>query len=165
MLLDRPGRRSRTLTSEFQREDVALADLDRTPCTPCSRPRTPTSTSTRGVSVTGILRALWRNVTSGEISGGGSTITQQYVKVHTADDEQSLIRKIREAALALKLEREYTKDQILEFYLNSVYFGRGAYGIEAAAQAYFGVDAAALTIDQAALLAGVLPRPPATTRP
>ena len=159
VLLDATGQEFATLASEFQREDVALADLDLDTVHAVLAAEDADFYEHPGVSVTGILRALWRNVTSGEVSDGGSTITQQYIKVHTADDEQSLIRKIREAALALKLEREYTKDEILAFYLNSVYFGRGAYGIQAAAQAYFGVDAAALTIDQAALLAGVLPAP------
>ncbi|MGH8886431.1 MAG: transglycosylase domain-containing protein [Egibacteraceae bacterium] len=112
-----------------------------------------------GVSVPGIIRAALRNVTSGQVTQGGSTISQQYIKNVTGKDERTALRKVREAALAMKLEREYSKDQILELYLNSIYFGRGAYGIQAAAHAYFGIDASDLSLAQAAQLAGVIPAP------
>ncbi|MFC6852617.1 transglycosylase domain-containing protein [Aquipuribacter hungaricus] len=111
-----------------------------------------------GISPTGIARAALGIVT-GEPAGGGSTITQQYVKNYFLTSDQTYQRKFREILISLKVERRLDKDQILTDYLNTVYFGRGAYGVQAAAQAYFDVDASALTIEQAALLAGVLPAP------
>ncbi len=111
-----------------------------------------------GVSPTGIARAAWGIVT-GEPAGGGSTITQQYVKNYFLTSDQTFQRKATEILISLKVEQRLDKDQILTDYLNTVYFGRGSYGVQAAAQAYFGVDAADLTLEQAALLAGVLPAP------
>jgi membrane peptidoglycan carboxypeptidase len=90
---------------------------------------------------------------------GGSTITQQYVKNAYLNSDQTLSRKLKEAAIALKLSREYSKDSILEYYLNTIYFGRGAYGIEAASQAYFGISVDRLTVAQGALLAAVIKSP------
>jgi penicillin-binding protein 1A len=116
-----------------------------------------------GLDPIGMGRALWQNLrTSG--TQGGSTITQQLVKVLFTDGDRSFSRKAREAVLALKLERTVDKDDIIERYLNIVYFGRGAYGIEAAAQAYFGIPAAELQAAQAALLAGLI-RSPETADP
>ena len=113
-----------------------------------------------GISIGGMARAAWANLTSGEIEQGGSTITQQYVKTAVLEDSSRTIgRKIKEAVLAIKLERRYSKSEILDFYLNTVYFGRGAYGIEAAARTYFARPARKLTIAQAAYLAGVIPAP------
>ncbi len=111
-----------------------------------------------GVSARGMLRAVWDDVVNGG-SQGGSTITQQYAKNVYLNSEQTLGRKLRELAIAVKLDREYSKDQILEYYLNTVYFGRGAYGVQAAAQAYFGVDVDRLSATQGALLAGLLQSP------
>jgi membrane peptidoglycan carboxypeptidase len=113
--------------------------------------------SNPGFDVLGIARAVWNQVTGGQ--GGGSTITQQYIKITTGQDEYSLFRKYREIVLAAKISKEYSKDQILENYLNTIYLGRGAYGIQAAAQAYFGVNADKLTVSQGALLAGVIQSP------
>ena len=113
-----------------------------------------------GVDVRGVLRALARDLDAGEIREGGSTITQQYVRsVLIDDDERSLTRKLREAVLAYQLEQEYSKDEILERYLNTVYFGNGAYGVETAAQLYFGRPAAEVDLAQAALLAGLIQAP------
>ena len=113
-----------------------------------------------GVSLKGILRAGWANVTGGEITQGGSTITQQYIKNAVLQDpSRTITRKIKEAVLAIKLERRYTKAEILGFYLNTIYLGRGAYGIQAAAQAYFGKSASALTLPEAAYLASIIPSP------
>ncbi|MGH2753005.1 MAG: transglycosylase domain-containing protein [Actinomycetota bacterium] len=114
-----------------------------------------------GVSVRGIIRAAWANLTGGEVQQGGSTITQQYIKNAVLHDpSRTVTRKIKEAVLAIKLERRYSKDQILGFYLNTIYFGRGAYGIEAAARAYFGhVHAEELTLSEMAYLAGIIPAP------
>ncbi|MGY1781544.1 transglycosylase domain-containing protein [Geodermatophilus sp. SYSU D01036] len=124
----------------------------------------------RGLDVQGTLRALVTNIAAGEVAEGGSTLTQQLVKqtlLQTADTpeertaatEQTVGRKLREARLALALEDLYSKDEILTRYLNIVYFGQNAYGVQPAARAYFGVDAAALTLPQAALLAGLVQSP------
>lgn len=112
-----------------------------------------------GVSVRGIARAAWANLSGGEIAQGGSTITQQYIKNAVLTPERTLARKVKEAILAVKLERRYSKDEILGFYLNTIYLGRGAYGIEAAARAYFGKHAVDLTLGEAAYLAGIIPSP------
>ncbi|MGZ4618247.1 MAG: transglycosylase domain-containing protein [Frankiaceae bacterium] len=114
-----------------------------------------------GVSVPSIMRALWANVTGGEVAQGGSTITQQFVKNAYLSSDRTLSRKVREIVIAVKLDRKYTKDQILELYLNTIYFGRGAYGISSAARIYFGTDVEHLTLDQGALLAGLIRAPSA----
>jgi membrane peptidoglycan carboxypeptidase len=111
-----------------------------------------------GVSPLGIGRAIWNNISGGSTQGG-STITQQYAKNAFLTQERSFDRKLREALLAIKLETTVSKDQILEDYLNSSYFGRGAYGIEAASIAYFGIPAADLTFEQGAVLASLLKSP------
>ncbi len=113
-----------------------------------------------GIDPLGILRALYEDVTNrGGAEQGGSTITQQYVKLTYLTSKRTLSRKLKEAALAVKLERKLTKQQILERYLNEVYFGRGAYGVEAAAGAYFNIGSKDLTIPQAATLAGLIRSP------
>ncbi|NOX29960.1 MAG: PBP1A family penicillin-binding protein [Actinobacteria bacterium] len=112
-----------------------------------------------GIDLRSILRALRRNIDEGDIVEGGSTITQQFVKNAIIGTDRTLDRKIEEASLAIQVERQYTKEEILEFYLNTVYFGAGAYGIEAAAQVYFGVTASDLTVGQGALLAGLVKAP------
>ncbi|MFJ2828812.1 transglycosylase domain-containing protein [Streptomyces sp. NPDC087263] len=108
-----------------------------------------------GVAPTAIARAALAAVTGGAPQGG-STITQQYVKNALLSPEQTLSRKAREALIAVKLDRTRSKDEILQGYLNTVYFGRGAAGIQAAARNYFGVDAKDLTISQGAALAGIV---------
>ena len=112
-----------------------------------------------GVSFRGIARAAWANVTGGKIAQGGSTITQQYIKNAVLTPERTVARKVKEAILAIKLERRYSKNEILGFYLNTIYLGRGAYGIEAAARAYFDKHAVDLTLGEAAYLAGIIPAP------
>jgi penicillin-binding protein 1A len=112
-----------------------------------------------GVDPTGIVRALWANVRNQGVSQGGSTITQQYVKNVYLTQERTLTRKIREAALAVKVERELPKQEILTRYLNTIYLGRGAYGVEAASRAYFGKDVGALTLPEAAYMAGLIRAP------
>ena len=116
-----------------------------------------------GISFTGIVRAAWNNLTGGSTQGG-STITQQYVKNAFLTHEQTFSRKFQELFLAIKLDNNFSKEQILENYLNTIYYGRGAYGIEAAANTYFGVPAAELTARQAAVLA-VLIRSPSGNDP
>lgn len=112
-----------------------------------------------GVDPTGIVRALWANVQNQGVSQGGSTITQQYVKNVYLTQERTLTRKIKEAALAVKVERELPKQEILTRYLNTIYLGRGAYGVEAASRAYFGKDVGALTLPEAAYMAGLIRAP------
>ena len=109
-----------------------------------------------GVDIRAISRAMIQNLTSGAITQGGSTITQQIVKLRIVGNESSLSRKIREAVLAARLEEEFSKEQILEFYLNEIYFGNGAYGLQAAAETYFGKDVDQLDVGDAALLAGLI---------
>jgi 1A family penicillin-binding protein len=106
-----------------------------------------------------MARAMVTNVQQGEVSEGGSTITQQLVKIVLLTSKQDVNRKIKEAALAIRLENQMTKAQILERYLNTVYFGNHAYGIQAAAERYFQTDVEHLTVPQAALLAGLIRNP------
>jgi len=112
-----------------------------------------------GVDPISIGRALWTDIRHQKLAQGGSTITQQYVKNVYLTDDQTLLRKVREAALAVKLERELGKDEILERYLNTIYFGRGAYGVEAASRAYFGHPLVQITTGEAAFLAGLIRAP------
>ncbi|MFN2477725.1 MAG: transglycosylase domain-containing protein [Pseudonocardiaceae bacterium] len=113
--------------------------------------------SNPGFDITGIARATWKQLSGG--SGGGSTITQQYIKVATGHDEYSIFRKFREVIVAAKLTKQESKDRILEDYLNTIYFGRGAYGIQAASQAFFGKNVQNLTVSEAAVLAGAIRSP------
>ena len=115
-----------------------------------------------GVDPVGIGRALWQALRSGSVRQGGSTITQQYVKNVYVGSQATLRRKLREAALSVKLEQRLSKDEILERYLNTVYFGRGAYGIGPAADAYFGKAASDLSIAEAAYLAALIRGPEST---
>jgi len=109
----------------------------------------------RGVDVRGIARAVWADVTSKHVVQGGSTITQQFVKNSCVTSKRTISRKLKEAALAWQLEQHWSKDRILTAYLNTIYFGNGAYGIQRAAQTYFNTSAKKLTLPQAALLAGL----------
>lgn len=111
-----------------------------------------------GLSPLGMGRAIWSNVRGNSLQGG-STITQQLVKNTYLSPERSITRKAKEAILSIKLERQWSKDEILERYLNTVYFGRGAYGIEKAARIWFGVSAKELDLPQSALLAGLIRAP------
>ena len=118
-----------------------------------------------GVDVRGIARALWQDIRSQSVVEGGSTITQQYVKNAYSRNEQTIGRKVREAALSWQLEEQRSKDWILTAYLNTIYFGNGAYGILQAARTYFdGKSASELTLGEAALLAGI-PASPALYDP
>jgi membrane peptidoglycan carboxypeptidase len=113
-----------------------------------------------GINVPSVLRALIANVVAGHVTQGGSTITQQLVKNAVIEDsDQTFARKFREAALAIRMERRYSKDEILELYLNDVYFGNGVYGIGTASRYYFGEPASSLGLSQAALLAGLIRAP------
>jgi penicillin-binding protein 1A len=109
----------------------------------------------RGVDLRGIARAVWADVSSKSVVQGGSTITQQFVKNSCVTSKRTISRKLKEAALAWQLEQRWKKDRILTAYLNTIYFGNGAYGIQRAAQTYFNTTAARLDVAQAALLAGI----------
>ena len=112
-----------------------------------------------GVSLRGLLRAARANATEGGVEQGGSTITQQLVKNAVLDADRTYDRKAREAVLALRMEQEMTKEEILQRYLNTVYFGQGAYGVHAAAERFFAKKLADLELPEAALLAGLISSP------
>ena len=159
VVLDREGRPYGQLSAEIGRVSVDIEDL------PDHVPLAVLGAEDRrffehpGVSATSVLRAAVANLRAGETAQGGSTITQQYVKNAVTGADRTLVRKLKEAALALKLEQRFDKDEILELYLNTIYWGRGAYGVEAAAQTYFGIPATQLTLGQAATLAGIISSP------
>lgn len=117
-----------------------------------------------GVDIIGIMRALINDIREMKIAQGGSTITQQLAKMLFLKPEKTITRKIKEALLSIKIEKRYTKDEILGLYLNQAYFGTRAYGIEAAAQVYFGKSVKDLTVGDAALLA-TLPKSPSNYSP
>ncbi len=112
-----------------------------------------------GIDLRAMSRAMLRNIEQGDIVEGGSTITQQLAKNIYLSGEQTVDRKLEEAMIAVQLERQLDKDEILERYLNTVYFGSGAYGVAAAAEVFFGKDLGELELAEAALLAGVIARP------
>ncbi|BAU89332.1 penicillin-binding protein [Methylorubrum populi] len=112
-----------------------------------------------GIDLRGLIRAAWRNATGGGVREGGSTLTQQYARLTSLTQEKTLRRKIQEAFLALRLESTLTKPEILTGYLNTAYFGAGAYGADAASRRYFGHGAAGLTLPEAAMLAGLVRAP------
>ncbi|PTR25806.1 peptidoglycan glycosyltransferase [Rhodococcus sp. OK519] len=115
--------------------------------------------SNPGFSVTGFARAARDNVLGRDSAGGGSTITQQYVKNALVGSERSLTRKMKELVISSKMAKQWSKDEILAAYLNTIYFGRGAYGIAAASQAYFGKPVEELTVAEGATLAAVIQQP------
>ncbi len=112
-----------------------------------------------GVDLKGIARAIVKDIWAGEFVEGASTITQQLAKTLFLTPRKTLVRKIKEAILAFQLERRYTKEEILELYLNQVYFGSGAYGVQSAAKIFFGKSVADLTIAESALFAA-MPKSP-----
>jgi penicillin-binding protein 1A len=113
----------------------------------------------RGIDPVGIARATWADIRNEGFTQGGSTITQQYVKNQFVGSDRTLVRKLKEAVIAVKLERKYDKRTILEKYLNTVYFGRGAYGMQAAAKTYFDKDVGGLDLKESAYLAGLIRTP------
>ena len=114
----------------------------------------------KGVDSRGIFRALWADIQGGGYVEGGSTITQQYVRLAYLNDERTAGRKLREAILAGRIEKELSKDEILYRYLSRAYFGSGAYGVGAAAETYFNKSIKDLSLTEAAMLAGMLsPQP------
>lgn len=159
MVYDRDGELLARFTADVEHEPVELDEI-----APSLRDAVVAKEDRRfweheGVDVFSALRAVWRNVTTGRIAEGGSTLTQQFVKNVYLDADQTYSRKIEEALIAMRLERQYSKEEILNDYLNQVYFGDGAYGAEAAARAYFDKPAADLELHESATLASVLSAP------
>ncbi len=112
-----------------------------------------------GMDARGLLRAIYRNITSGSVKEGASTITQQLARNSLPLGGRNLKRKMLEAMVALRIEREFSKEKILEAYVNRIYFGSGCYGVETASQAYFGKNASKLNLSEAAVLAGLIRSP------
>lgn len=159
VVLDRRGQVLATLSGEENRVRVDLAQIPKHMQQAVLAIEDAKFYTHKGVDPTGLMRALLSNVRSGALVQGGSTITQQLVKNTLVGSERSLDRKILEARLAVRLEQEMTKDEILEAYLNEAYFGNGVYGVGAAAEFYFGRDVKNLTIPQAAMLAAIIKAP------
>ncbi|MFE9819892.1 transglycosylase domain-containing protein [Streptomyces sp. NPDC005773] len=145
---------------EVNRENVRLAQVPRTVQHAVLAAEDRDFYSERAVDIKAMVRAGWNTLT-GKGKQGGSTITQQYVKNYYLGQEQTVVRKIKEFFIAIKLNREETKDQIFEGYLNTSYFGRNAYGIQAAAQAYYSKDIGDITTAEGAYLASLLNAPSA----
>jgi penicillin-binding protein 1A len=159
VILDRDGGLLARLFAEQNRSDQPLQKMPATLRQAVVATEDQRFYEHAGVDPTGIARALWTDVLLGKKSQGGSTITQQYIKNAFGTPEKTLKRKLEEALLANKIEKSYTKDQILELYLNTIYFGHGAYGVEAASQVYFGKSVEKLDLGESAMLAGVIKSP------
>lgn len=144
--------------AEQNRESISLKEMPQNIQDAVVAAENRTFWTDKGIDPRGILRAAFSNA-RGNATQGASTITQQYVKILYLTQEHSLKRKLKEAILSLKIQRKQSKSQILEGYLNTIYFGRGAYGIQAAAKAYFDVEAKDLSLRQSAVLASVLNNP------
>jgi membrane peptidoglycan carboxypeptidase len=140
------------------RESIPLADMPKVMQDAVVAAEDRTFWTNKGIDPKGILRAAFSNAKGGATQGA-STITQQYVKILYLTQQRTIKRKIKEAFLSLKIHNEQSKSEILEGYLNTIYFGRGAYGIQAAANAYFGIPAKELNASQSAMLAAVLNSP------
>src|SRR4029450_13691492 len=141
--------------AEQNRESIPLADIPQSMQDAVMAAEDRTFYSNSGIDPKGILRAAFSNA-KGNATQGASTITQQYVKILYLTQERSLTRKAKEAILSLKLQRQQSKYEILQGYLNTIYFGGGAYGIQAASKAYFDIPAKELNLKQSAVLASVL---------
>jgi penicillin-binding protein 1A len=153
---------SNRLIAEFfteNRTPVALSDIPDTMIKALIAAEDSRFYSHHGLDFRGITRALYRNIRARKVLEGGSSLTQQLAKILFLTPERSYTRKLKEMVLALRIEQRYTKQEILGFYLNQIYFGSGAYGIEAAARIYFNKSARDLNLAECALLAG-LPRSP-----
>src|SRR5438093_266002 len=148
-----------TLHAEQDREQVPLAQMAEPLKAAVVAIEDSRFFAHKGVDLRAMVRALKRNAEAGEVRQGGSTITQQYVKNVLLDPKKTVHRKVREAVMAMQIDRTHTKEAILEGYLNRIYFGNGAYGVQAAAQLYFNKPASALTLAEGALLAGLIQAP------
>jgi penicillin-binding protein 1A len=158
-VLDANGNLITYLYREENREVVPLGDIPLVLVDSVLKVEDDAFWQHKGVNVRSIGRAFLTNVEAGDVQQGGSTITQQLVKNALLDPEQSIDRKIKEAVLAVRLEERMSKEEILERYLNTVYLGNGTYGVQAASELYFGVDAKQLDRAQAAFLAGLIRNP------
>lgn len=150
------------LIAEFYLENRTLVTLDRVPphvIKAFLAAEDPRFYRHSGIDLIGISRAMVKNVKAGRIVQGGSTITQQLAKMLFLEPERTYTRKLNEAVLSLQIERRYSKDEILNIYLNQVYLGSGAYGVEAAAKTFFGKTVDQLTLSEGALIAGLPPAP------
>ena len=145
--------------SEINRESVPLGDIPEPVQKAMLAAEDRNFYQESGVSPTGIARSVWTAVKGGEVQGSGSTITQQYVKNYFLTADRTITRKAKEILISIKIDQQQTKDQILENYFNTIYYGRGAYGIQTAAQAYYGKDAKDLTVSEGAFLASVVNGP------
>ena len=158
-ILDRNGKPITTLFADQNRTYVALPDIPKSLQDAVISTEDQRFYEHQGVDLLGIARALWVDIRAGSQVQGGSTITQQYAKQAFVGDQSSIKRKLQEALLAYKIEEQYSKDKILEMYLNAIYFGHGAYGVQTAAQTYFGKPVKDLTVAESAVLAGVIKSP------
>ncbi|WP_229052802.1 transglycosylase domain-containing protein [Aeromicrobium sp. Leaf350] len=151
-----------TELGEFAEQDRENVNLDQVPASMQAAIIAAEDRSfytNRGIDFRGIVRALRDNTTSGRITGGASTITQQYVKILYLTQERTYTRKIKEAILSLKIHNQLSKSEILEGYLNTVYYGNGAYGVQVAAKTYFNKDVSEITVPESAYLATVVNSP------
>src|SRR5688500_5980131 len=154
--------RHNNLVFSFASEDRTNVPLDRVSRTMVTAVLTAEDRyffSHAGMDVIGLARAAWVNLKARALKQGGSTITQQLIRHVALSTERTVQRKIKEGLIALRVERRFDKNKILEAYLNRIYFGNGHYGIEAAARGYFAKPASELTAAESALLAGIIPCP------
>jgi membrane peptidoglycan carboxypeptidase len=159
VVVDAGGRVLAELHAEQDRDVVPLARIPQVLREAVIAVEDARFLSHAGIDARAVARAVRENTEAGAVVQGGSTITQQLAKNALTGDERTLERKLTEASLALQLEAEFSKDEILEQYLNTVYFGNGAYGVQTAARRYFDVDVAQLSLPQAAVLAALLKAP------
>ena len=159
LVVDRHGTTIAVLRSEQNRSPVSFEKIPKNLINAVLAVEDAEFFRHRGVNLRATARALFADVEAGGAAQGGSTITQQLVKISLLSSAQKFDRKVREARLALQIERQYTKTEILERYLNAIYFGEGAYGVQAAAEQYFGVSVDKVTIGQSAFLAGMIRNP------
>ena len=158
-IYDAQGTLVARLHAEEDREPISLDEMDPLLLDAVLAVEDDRFYAHNGVDLRATVRALSRNIEEGEVSEGGSTITQQYVKNVLIGRERTVGRKIKEASLAYQMERNFTKETILERYMNTVYFGNGAYGAESAAKRFFGKRASEVSLAEAALLAGMIRAP------
>lgn len=159
IIYDRSGKILTRVFAEENRQDVPLSDMPQSLRQAVIATEDQRFYEHEGVDPISITRALMVDIIKREKAQGGSTITQQYVKQAFVTTERTLKRKVQEAILAQRVEKRYTKDQILENYLNTIYFGHGAYGVEAASRAYFGKSVTRLSVPESAVIAGVIKSP------
>lgn len=159
IIYDSEGNEMALLYADQDRQEVALKDVPEAVKSTIVTSEDADFYHHHGISIRGMFRALHSDLGAGGVAQGGSTITQQLIKNSITGDRQTLQRKIREAVLAVRLEGQMSKDQILERYLNTVYLGHGAYGVEAASETYFGKPVGEIGWTEAAMLAAMIPNP------